>query len=51
MTVKDALAELEDRDLHEVIRLLKSLDSENRRQTEEIATLKAKLDQLQYGGF
>lgn len=51
MTVKEAIAELEDRGVPEVIELIRQMDRELREKTVELATLKAKLNEIEYGGF
>lgn len=51
MTTKDALVELEDRGVPEVIELIRQMDRELREASVELATLKAKLSEIEYGGF
>ena len=51
MTLRDALSELEDRGVPEVIELIRWMDREIREKSVELATLKAKLSEIEYGGF
>jgi len=51
MTIPQAIAELEDRGVPEVIRLIKDLDNELFVRDELITSLRAELDKLKYGEF
>lgn len=51
MTTKDAIAELEDRGVSEVIELIRWMDLDLREKDAKIAELKAKLSEIEYGEF
>lgn len=51
MTIRDALAELEDHDLPEVIELIRQMDREIREKDDKIDELTCQLQEREYGGF